>query len=141
MAQQVKNIKILIAEDDKDICEMYATAFMKEGFKVLKALDGKSALEKYHLKEPDMILLDIMMPNVDGYQVLKEVRKRHDKYIPIIMLTNLDMEHFTRHAMLDEVDAYLIKSSYTPSEIVRKSIEILKANKMLWNVEFLPDLC
>lgn len=131
MAQeQVKNIKVLIAEDDKDICEMYSTAFMRKGFTVYKALEGKSAIEKYHLKRPDVILLDIMMPDVDGYQVLKEVRKQHDKYVPIIMLTNLDMEHFTRRESLDHVDAYLIKSNFTPSEIVQKTINVLKLNKL-----------
>lgn len=131
MATQVKNIKVLIAEDDKYICEMYATAFMRKGFKVYKALEGKSAIEKYHLKQPDIILLDIMMPNVDGYQVLKEVRKHHDKYTPVIMLTNLDMEHFSQHDSVDRVDAYLIKSNFTPSEIVQKAVDVLKLNKKL----------
>ncbi len=131
MATQVKNIKILIVEDDKYICEMYATAFMREGFKVYKALEGRAAIEKYSLKKPDIILLDIMMPDVDGYQVLKEVRKSYNKYTPVIMLTNLDMEHFKRHESVDRVDAYLIKSNFTPSEIVQKAIEVLKHNKLL----------
>jgi DNA-binding response OmpR family regulator len=121
----------MIVEDDQGISEMYATAFMKEGFKVYTAKDGKVAIEKYATKEPDIILLDIMMPEVDGYQVLKEVRKRHDKYIPVIMLTNLDMEHFTRHDTIDRVDAYLIKSNFTPSEIVYKTKEVLKLNKLI----------
>ena len=131
MAQQAKNIKILIVEDDKDICEMYSTAFMKEGFKVYKAMEGRTAIEKYYMKQPDIILLDIMMPDVDGYEVLKEVRKRHDRYVPVVMLTNLDMEHFTRRDSIDRVDAYLIKSNFTPSEIVKKTKEILEANKLL----------
>lgn len=129
--QQYKNIKILVAEDDKDICEMYATAFMREGFTVYKAMEGKAAIEKYHQKQPDIILLDIMMPNVDGYQVLREIRKRHDKYVPVIMITNLDMDHFNSKESIDHVDAYLIKSNFTPSEVIQKTTEVLKANKII----------
>ncbi len=131
MPKSIKNIKVLIVEDDKDICELYSTAFMREGFKVFKAMEGKSAIGKYQQKNPDIILLDIMMPGVDGYEVLKEVRKRRDKYIPVVMLTNLDMGHFTRHETVDNVDDYLIKSNYTPSEIVERTKEILKLNKVL----------
>ena len=131
MKQQVKNIKVLIVEDDQDICEMYSTAFKREGFKVYTTGEGRSAIQKYHHKQPDIILLDIMMPNMDGYQVLKEVRKQHDKYVPVIMLTNLDITHFTRHESIDRVDAYLIKSNFAPSEIVQKTIEVLKVNKLI----------
>ncbi len=131
MAISVKNIKILIVEDDKDICEMYSTAFMREGFKVFKAMEGKAAIEKCAQKKPDIILLDIMMPGVDGYAVLKEVRKNHDKYIPVIMLTNLDVGHFTRHETVDNVDDYLIKSNHTPSEIVERTKKVLKLNKVM----------
>ncbi len=131
MVQPVKNIKVLIAEDDKDICDLYATIFMKEGFKVYTARQGKTAIEKYYQKDPDIVLLDIMMPEVDGYAVLKEIRQRHDKYVPVIMLTNLDMEHFSRHDSVDRVDAYLVKSNYTPSEILDKAKEVLKVNKLI----------
>ena len=129
--QIIKNIKVLIAEDDQGICDMYATAFMREGFKVYTARDGKIAIEKYKDKEPDIVLLDIMMPEADGYKVLEVIRGRMDKYVPVIMLTNLDMEHFTRHDSIDRVDAYLVKSNFTPSEIVSKVKEILKVNKLM----------
>lgn len=131
MAENIKNISVLIVEDDKDICELYATAFMREGFKVFTARQGKTAIEKYKMKEPDIILLDIMMPEVDGFEVLKEIRNQHKKYVPIIMLTNLDMEHFSRKDSVDRVDAYLIKSNFTPSEIVEKTKEVLKVNKLI----------
>ena len=131
MAQSIKNIKVLIVEDDKDICELYSMAFMREGFKVYTAREGKAAIEKYHTKQPDVILLDIMMPDMDGYQVLKEVRKHHDRYVPVIMLTNLDITHFTQNESIDQVDSYLIKSNFTPSEIVEKVKEVLKVNKLI----------
>ena len=131
MASPIKNIKVLIVEDDKDICELYSDAFMREGFKVYTAREGKSAIEKYQTRDPDILLLDIMMPDVDGYQVLKEIRKQHKKYIPIIMLTNLDITHFTKKESIDQVDAYLIKSNFTPSEIVEKAKEVLRLNGIL----------
>lgn len=118
-------------EDDTDICEMYSITFMRKGFTVYTASDGRAALQKFHHKDPDIILLDIMMPNVDGYQVLKEVRKDVKKYVPVIMLTNLDASHFSRNAQFDDIDAYLIKSHHSPSEIVQKTVEVLKVNKIL----------
>lgn len=131
MVQSVKNLKVLLVEDDKDILDMYAIAFMREGFTVYTANDGAQALEKFHSKQPDLLLLDIMMPNVDGYEVLKQVRKDHATYVPVIMMTNLNMEHFAKREAIDQVDAYLIKSNHTPSEIVQKAIEVLKLNKRI----------
>jgi DNA-binding response OmpR family regulator len=131
MNKILKNLKVLIVEDDKDICEMYAMTFMRKGFTVYTAPDGRAAIQKYQNKKPDIILLDIMMPNIDGYQVLKEVRKNVSKYTPVIMLTNLDANDFTRESQLDDIDAYLIKSHHSPSEIVVKTVEVLKANRLL----------
>ncbi len=131
MAKTIKNIKVLIVEDDKDICEMYAITFMRKGFIVYTAPDGRQAIKKFQNKIPDIVLLDIMMPNVDGYQVLKEIRKNVNKYTPVIMLTNLDANDFTREAQYDDIDEYLIKSHNSPSEIVEKTIEVLKLNKLI----------
>jgi DNA-binding response OmpR family regulator len=137
MEKTLKNIKVLIVEDDKDICEMYAMTFMRKGFTVYTAPDGQNAIQKYQNKKPDIILLDIMMPNIDGYQVLKEIRKNTKKYIPVIMLTNLDAADFVKEAQLDDIDAYLIKSHHSPSEIVAKTVEVLKLNHLIdKSVEF-----
>jgi two-component system response regulator AdeR len=121
----------MIVEDDKDICEMYAMSFMKKGFTVFTAPDGRVAINKFKDKKPDIVLLDILMPNVDGYQVLAEVRKDLKKYVPVIMLTNLDANDFSREAQISDIDAYLIKSHHSPSEIVTKTVEILKLNHLL----------
>ena len=131
MNKSVKNIKVMIVEDDNDICEMYAMAFMKKGFTVYTAPDGKIAIQKFSNKKPDILLLDILMPNVDGYQVLAEVRKDLKKYVPVIMLTNLDANDFAREAQIGDIDAYLIKSHHSPSEIVAKTVDILKLNHIL----------
>jgi len=131
MTQTAKNLKVLLVEDDKDILDLYAIAFQREGFVVYTANDGRAALEKFGTKQPDLILLDIMMPHVDGYEVLHEIRKDHTRYVPVIMLTNLNMEHFAQKESIDQVDAYLIKSNFTPSEVVQRATEVLKLNKKL----------
>jgi two-component system response regulator AdeR len=130
MAKITKTIKVLIVEDDKNICEMYAITFMRKGFTVYTASDGRSAIQKYHNKKPDVILLDIMMPHVDGYQVLNEVRKDVNAYTPVIMLTNLDTNDFIRESQLDHIDAYLIKSHHSPREVVDKTIDVLRVNNI-----------
>ena len=130
MSRISKNIKVLIAEDDKNICEMYAITFMKRGFTVYTAPEGRSAIQKFHHKRPDIVLLDIMMPQVDGYQVLNEIRKDVSFYTPVIMLTNLDANDFARESQLEHIDAYLIKSHHSPREVVEKTIEVLRMNKM-----------
>ena len=131
MHKITKNIKVLIVEDNENICEMYAVTFMKRGFTVYTAPDGRSAIQKYQNKKPDIILLDIMMPQVDGYQVIKEIRKDVNSYTPVIMLTNLDANDFVREAQLENIDAYLIKSHYSPREVVDKTIEVLRMNKII----------
>ena len=110
MATQVKNIKVLIAEDDKYICEMYATAFMREGFKVYKALEGRSAIEKYHLKQPDIILLDIALPKMGGYEVAKNLRLREEfKHTSIIALTAHAMKGDEEKALQAGFNGYISK--------------------------------
>lgn len=125
-----KAVKVLIVEDDNNICEMYAITFMRRGFTVYTAPDGRSAIQKYQNKNPDIVLLDIMMPHVDGYQVLSEIRKDVNSYTPVIMLTNLDANDFARESQLDNIDAYLIKSHHSPREVVDKTIEVLKVNNI-----------
>lgn len=130
MPKSSKNIKVLIVEDDKNICEMYAITFMKKGFTVYTAPDGRAAIQKFQNKKPDIVLLDIMMPQVDGYQVLSEIRKDVANYTPVIMLTNLDANDFTREAQLENIDAYLIKSHHSPREVVEKTTEVLRMNNI-----------
>jgi len=130
MMRITKNVKVLIVEDDPNICEMYAISFMRSGFTVYTAPDGRSAIQKYQNKNPDIVLLDIMMPQVDGYQVLAEIRKDINTYTPVIMLTNLDPNDFTGEGHLENIDAYLVKSHHTPREVIERTIEVLKVNNI-----------
>lgn len=76
---------ILVVDDDKNICELLRLYLEKEGFNVSLAFDGAQGLSKFSKENPDLVLLDIMMPNIDGWQVCREIRKTSQ--CPIIMLT------------------------------------------------------
>ena len=77
--------KILVVDDDQNICELLRLYIEKEGFDVVIANDGRKALEMFDQENPDLIMLDIMLPELDGWQVCREIRKKSQ--CPIIMLT------------------------------------------------------
>ena len=79
------NEKILVVDDDKNICELLRLYLVKEGFAVTLAHDGKTALQEFDKIHPDMVLLDVMMPDMDGWEVCRRIRQEHKT--PIIMLT------------------------------------------------------
>ena len=80
--------KILIADDEKDIVELVAYNLEREGFAVLRAFDGRKALEVVNSDKPDLVILDLMMPEIDGMEVCRMIRRRTETAaLPIIMLT------------------------------------------------------
>jgi len=113
--------KILLVEDDQDLQEMYETKFAMEGFEVVKAENGVEALNKIPTAKPGIILLDIVMPEIDGFQVLKDLKANPEtKEVPVILLTNLGQDGDIKKGMeLGAVD-YMIKANFTPNEVVAK---------------------
>jgi len=120
--------KILIAEDDSFLLSMYANKFEMENFSVFTAEDGKKALRTALKELPDLILLDLMLPGMDGFEVLKELKNdEKGKRIPVILLTNLSQrDEIDRGIGLGAMD-YLIKAHFMPSEVVEKVKNVLKA--------------
>lgn len=118
---------ILIVDDDPLMVRMYQKKFEVDGYSVQVASDGKQALENIRVQSPDLILLDIMMPKLNGLEVLKAI-KDSEKYknIPIILLTNVgsSQEDIDRGLELGAV-AYLVKASNRPSTVVEKVKEVL----------------
>ena len=113
--------KILIAEDDKFISEVYLTKLDSEGFQVVLAEDGKEAAEKIKKEKPSLVLLDILMPGMSGLDVLKKIKQDEElKNIPVIVLTNASEKEYASEALDLGADDYLIKSSFTPDEVVAK---------------------
>ena len=80
-----KNLKILIVDDDKNICDLLRLYLEKDGYGVILSHDGEEAVVKFNALKPDMVLLDIMLPGMDGWQVCREIRKKSN--VPIIMIT------------------------------------------------------
>jgi len=119
--------KILIVEDDNFISEMYANKFGESGFEISVAKDGQEALDKAKEIIPDLILLDIVLPKKDGFEVLKDLKKENVlKNTKIVFLTNLGEGEDLNKGLQSEADAYLIKAHSTPSQIVSKIEEILE---------------
>lgn len=116
-----KKIKILLIEDDVFLSNIYSKKFESEGFEMLIALDGEKGLKLALSKEPDLILLDLLLPGINGFEVLKALKKDEmAKKIPIILLTNLSQKEDIEKGLALEADDYLIKTHFMPSEIVEK---------------------
>lgn len=117
----MSNKKILVVEDEHMLAEMYATKFTMEGFSVVKAFDGEEGLKEAKSGHPDIILLDIIMPKLDGFTVLKEIRKDAGlKRTPVLMLTNLGQDDDVKKGKELGADDYFVKSNHTPADVVEK---------------------
>jgi DNA-binding response OmpR family regulator len=118
--------KILIIEDDvvlKNSLEEFLTA---EGFEVSTALDGEIGLQKAFTEKPDLILLDIVLPKKDGYEVLSEIKANPETdHLPVVLLTNLGSIADVEKALALGATTYLIKADYKLDEITQKIKEIL----------------
>ena len=114
--------KILIVEDESVLQEMYKDKFKHEGFEVFTAENGEVGLEKATTNKPDIILLDLMMPVMDGKTMLRKLRLLpHFKSLPVIVLTNNGaVENIKETQHFDNACEFLIKSNVSIDEIVRK---------------------
>lgn len=118
--------KILIVEDDSFLLNMYATKFEMEGFEVIMAEDGEKGLRLAKKELPNMILLDILLPKMNGFEVLKALKEDDEtKELKVLLLTNLSQRAEVDQGFdLGAVD-YLIKAHFMPSEVVAKVKKIL----------------
>ncbi len=117
---------ILIIEDDKFLFSLIAKKLEKEGFQVLNAGDSKGAFKILEEAKPDLIVLDLVLPVLDGYEILAILKKDiNTKDIPVIILSNLGQKEDVEKAMaLGAVD-FMIKVNFTPDEIIKKIKNIL----------------
>lgn len=118
--------KILLVEDDRSLSRLYEAKLLKEGYTVEIAADGEKCLEKVGGYQPDLILLDIIIPKIDGFEVLKRIKANKQlQNIPIILLTNLGQDEDIQKGEQLGADVYLIKANLTPSEMIGKVKEVL----------------
>lgn len=128
-----QNVKILIVDDDETLCNMYAERLKASQYQVETASNGRKGLEMAKDYLPDLILLDIMMPKMDGYEALKELRKdEKTKKIPVILLTALIKDEKKIYEMekeLGETIEYIHKSEVMPGQVVKRVEQKLKSSK------------
>ena len=116
-----KKKSILLVEDDVFLAELYATKLNLEGFEISLATDGEKGLKMIKEKKPDLILLDIILPKMDGFEILKIIKANKIlKRIPVILLTNLSQKDEVKRGLELGADDYLIKAHFMPSEVVKK---------------------
>ncbi len=119
--------KILIVEDDKFLRELISKKLKDEGYQLAQAIDGEEGVVKAKEVSPDLILLDLILPGIDGFEVLSRIKNDSIvSSVPVIILSNLGQkEEIEKGIKLGAID-YLIKAHFTPGEIVEKIKEVLK---------------
>jgi DNA-binding response OmpR family regulator len=134
---KLAKIKLLIVEDDKSIRDLYCIKLEKSGFEVFAAEDGGKGLDMAIKELPDIILLDVMMPVMNGFEVLKQLRKNKGTLeIPVIILSNFgEVDQMTKGFVEGATD-YLIKAEHTPSDVVEIVNETLRNKGNIAGVAF-----
>ncbi len=119
--------KVLLADDDAILHEMYAERLRAEGFNIISAYDGEEALEKFNAEKPALVVLDIMMPKMNGIDAMKKIREGDiNPDTPIILLTALVQEINKIKKMMRPGDQYLIKSEIVPANLIEAIKSSLK---------------
>ena len=129
MAEMGKSI--LIVDDDLTLREMYIERLKMEGFIVEAAKDGEEAIQKAKTDHPNVILLDIMMPKINGLDVLKMLKSDDDtKNIPVLLLTALIQDIDKAKGLASGADDYIVKSETMPGEVIQKIKTALEKSSM-----------
>lgn len=122
--------KILVVEDEKFLLDLYQIKLIQEGHEVLIAKNGSEGLAMTQDHLPDLILLDILMPKVDGYEMLKKLKvDKKTKKIPVIIFSNLSQKEEIEKGLKLGANDFIIKTSVTPTELAQKVEEYLKASQ------------
>ena len=125
-----KKLKILVVEDEEILLTALAEELKQQGFEVIGAKDGVEGLEKAAAEQPDLMLLDLVMPRLDGLGTLKQMKAQDNtKNIPIVILTNLsDYDKISEALSMGAMD-YLVKANYRLEELVSKIKTVLQRKK------------
>jgi len=122
-------VKVLLVEDDSFLREICSKKLTKEGYTVHEAIDGEQAMAGIEEIKPDIVLLDIILPAIDGFQILNQIKSHKSSAvskIPVIMLSNLGQDDDIKKAMDMGANDYLVKAHFTTEEIVAKIKKIIK---------------
>ncbi len=130
--EKESKIKIFIGEDDKFISRAYQDGFKRAGFEVHTGFDGNEVIAKIKENKPDLLLLDLIMPQKNGFEVLGEIKMNKElAKIPIIVLSNLGQDSDVERAKELGAYDYLIKANFSMKEVVEKIKEVLIKLKII----------
>lgn len=122
--------KILLVEDDRFLSNLLVESFQKSGLDFELAVDGEEALAKIRKKAPDLIILDLVLPGIDGYEVLKRIKADKDlAYIPVVILSNLGQKNEIKRGLDLGAEDFIVKAHFDLDEIVEKIKQVLKKNR------------
>lgn len=126
---QTTKARILIVEDDTFLAGIYANKFEREGFEVLLSVDGEHGLQTAQKEKPGVILLDVLLPKLDGFEVLEKLKASPaTRGIPVVLLTNLGQKEDVDKGLKLGAADYLIKAHFMPAETVDKVKKVLAAS-------------
>ncbi|MEK7150810.1 MAG: response regulator [Patescibacteria group bacterium] len=127
----VKTYKILLIEDDKFLIKLYSEKLVREGFEVSMAISGEEGLKKIERERPDLILLDIILPQKNGFDILSEVKLNpNTNSIPVIMLTNLGQDADIKTGMDLGAADYLIKTDFSINDLPERIRAVLAKHSL-----------
>jgi len=117
---------ILLVEDDPYITDIYSIKLKEAGFLIDVAVAGQDCLRKIEEKIPDLLLLDIVLPDIDGWEILRKIQNNDKlKNLKVVVLSNLGQKEEVEKAIKLGATKYLIKARYTPSEVVKEIKKII----------------
>ena len=112
---------ILLVEDDPFLIDIYTTKLKESGFSVEVANDGEVALRKARENKPDLVILDIVLPQIDGWEILRRIKSEPEfKNLKVIILSNLGQKEEVEKGIKLGAAKYLIKAHYTPSQVIKE---------------------
>lgn len=125
-----KKFRILIVEDEEKLLNLLKNKLIRGGFEPIVAQDGEEALKQAKAHNPDLVILDLLLPKVDGFGVLSQLREsKSEKELPIIVLTNYGNSDNVSRVLSLGAEVFLIKANYSLDEVVNKIKTILKINQ------------
>ncbi len=125
-AQDNSNTKVLLIEDDRFLRELIAQKLEREKFQVMQAVDGEEGLRKLGEQKPNIVLLDLILPGLNGFDVLKKIKEAPENAsMPVVILSNLGQREDVERGLSLGASDFLIKAHFTPQEIIIKIQGIL----------------
>lgn len=117
--------KILLVDDDRNLVDVFQTALQNAGYTVIAAYDGKSALEKANTERPDLILLDQVLPDITGIDVLKTIKAGALKDTPVVMVSNFGQNELVQEALTAGATDYILKYQIASQDLTSKVKQLL----------------